>query len=112
LRPVSAALTGALECEREDIETWAYLSLYFADKLRAGTALETYRRLGGAEVKEKAVRLLERAATYWDKVCGITSAHYVETPYADGESFSWEKYRPRVLLDIETARRASPKSFP
>jgi hypothetical protein len=111
-RPVSAALTGALECELEDIETWAYLSLYFADKLRAGTALETYRRLGGAEVKEKAVGLLERAAGHWDKVCKITSAHYFETPYADGESFSWEKYRPRVLLDIETARRASPKSFP
>lgn len=106
LRPVSPASTGALECELEDIETWAYLSLYLADKLRAGTALETYRRLGGAEVKEKTVRLLERAATYWDKICGITSAHYVETPYADGESFSWEKYRPRVLLDIETARRA------
>ncbi len=111
-RPVSAALTGALECEREDIETWAYLSLYFADKLRAGTALETYRRFGGAEVKERAVRLLERAATHWDKICGITSAHYVDTPFADGESFSWEKYRPRVLLDIETARRAAPKSFP
>jgi hypothetical protein len=105
-RPSSAASDGAEECEREDIETWAYLSLYFADKLRAGTALETYRNLGGAEVKEKAVGLLERAAGYWDKICRITSAHYIETPHASGESFSWEKYRPRVLLDIETARRA------
>ena len=111
-RPASAALTGALECELEDIETWAYLSLYFADKLRAGTALETYGRFGGSEVKEKAVRLLERAAGHWDKICEITSAHYFETPYADGESFSWEKYRPRVLLDIETARRTAAKSFP
>ena len=105
-------MTGALECELEDIETWAYLSLYFADKLRAGTALETYGRFGGSEVKEKAVRLLERAAGHWDKICEITSAHYFETPYADGESFSWEKYRPRVLLDIETARRTAAKSFP
>lgn len=111
-RPSSSSLDGTEECEREDFETWAYLSLYFADKLRAGTALETYRRLGGAEVKEKAVGLLERAATYWDKVCAITSGHYFETPYADGETFSWEKYRPQVLLDIETARRAAPDSYP
>jgi hypothetical protein len=106
-RPASASIPSALACELDDIETWAYLSLYFADKLRAGTALETYRRLGGAEVKEKAVKLLERAATYWDKVCEITSGHYFETPYADGGTFSWEKYKPQVLLDIETARRAS-----
>ena len=111
-RPASASMSGPMECELEDLETWAYLSLYFADKLRAGTALETYRRFGGAEAKGKAVKLLERAATYWDKICGITSTHYVESPYADGKSFSWEKYRPQVLLDIETARRASPTSFP
>ncbi len=112
LRSAKAATAGTLACELDDIETWSYLSLYFADKLVAGTALETYRRLGGAEVKAKAVRLLERAATYWDKVCKLTSAHYVETPYVNGDGFIWEKYRPRVLLDIETARRAAPKSFP
>ncbi len=112
LRPAVAATTGALECELEDIETWAYLSLYFADKLRAGTALESYRRLGGAEVRGRAVRLIEHAAAYWDKVCEITSGHYFETPYADGETFSWEKYRSNVLLDIETARRAESDSYP
>ena len=112
LRSAQAATVGTLACELDDIETWSYLSLYFADKLVAGTALETYRRLGGAEVKAKAVRLLVRAATYWDKVCKLTSAHYVETPYVNGDGFTWEKYRPRVLLDIETARRAAPKSFP
>ncbi len=106
LRPASAAPAGPLACELDDLETWAYLSLYFSDKLRAGTALETYRNLGGAEVKAKAVGLLERASNYWDKICKITSSHYFEVPYVAGESFSWEKYRPRVLLDIETARRA------
>ncbi len=112
LRPAGSATTGALECELEDIETWAYLSLYFADKLRAGTTLESYRRLGGAEVKRKAIRLLERAAVYWDKVYKITSSHYIETPYVDGTAFSWEKYRPQVLLDIETARRATSDPYP
>lgn len=107
-RRAGAASTGALACEFDDIETWACLSLYFADKLRAGTALETYQSRGGAAAREKAVRLLERAAGYWDRICGITGAHYLEAPYADGESFSWEKYRTRVRLDIETARRAAP----
>jgi hypothetical protein len=106
LRSAAPAPTGAKECELEDIETWAYLSLYFADKLRAGTALETYRRFGGAEVKAKAVGLLESAAGYWDKICAITSSHYFEVAYVDGSSFSWVKYRPQVLQDIETARRA------
>ena len=57
-------------------------------------------------VKAKAVRLLLRAAAYWDKLCRITSSHYFEVPYVAGDSFSWEKYRPQVLLDIETACRA------
>jgi len=106
LRGASPPPVGAKECELEDIETWANLSLYFADKLRGAAALETFRRFGGAAVKAKAIGLLESAAGYWDKVCAITSAHYFEVAYVDGNSFSWEKYRPQVLLDIETARRA------
>jgi hypothetical protein len=109
LRPKAGSSSGALECELDDLETWAYLSLYFGDKLRAGTALETFRRFGQIEEKKRAISLLEGAATHWQKVSDITGRHYRETPHVHGDGFSWEKYRPLVLRDIEIARRAVPR---
>lgn len=44
---------GTLACERDDLETWSYLSRYFADKLRAGVALQTFRLTGQNRRNEK-----------------------------------------------------------
>jgi hypothetical protein len=108
LRANVSAFSGALECECLDIESWARLSLYFANKLRAGVALRTYRKNGDAAEQQKAIALLERAADNWEDVVRSTSRHYRETPHVSGVAFHWARFRDQVARDINVAREAKP----
>ena len=110
--------TGAFACELDDLETWANLSLYFADKLRAGVALHTFRRSGARSKQRRAVKLLERCADYWQRVSEITEKHYRDVPYIDESAsasaldakvFSWSAYLPQVLRDVAIAKEAAPE---
>jgi len=112
LRPKTRIYPGALECELADLEAWANLSLYFAQKLRAAVALETFRRTGVLSEKEKAVSLLEEAQANWGNVTSVTQRHYREVPYVGGGTFSWSKYMDQVERDIEIARQATKISKP
>jgi hypothetical protein len=109
----------ALACELDDLETWAYLSLYFSDKLRAGVALLQYRLTENKLQQEKAVILLRNCLSYWKKLSVITSAHYKEVPYVEGYKsslnafkdagyFSWSKYLFQVERDILIAKETIP----
>lgn len=106
--------TGALECELDDIRTWGHLSLYFAEKLRAGIEFETYR-LTGMNRWKKAVVHLEQAQDHWETTCGITTSHYRPVPYATdhwpGMTFSWAQYRDQVQRDIQFVRNARPYAY-
>ncbi len=113
LRPGSSA---ALACELDDLETWAHLSRYFADKLRAGVALHTYRVTGEKAQQKKAVQLLANCVGSWKKISAITASHYNDVPYIDDYSsggnaykdakrFSWIKYLPQVERDVVLAER-------
>ena len=42
-----------------------HLGLYFAEKLRAGVALETFRQIKVVQQREMAVKHLEAAAAHW-----------------------------------------------
>lgn len=103
-----------LECEISDVRTWAYLSLYFADKLRAGVALETFRKTKAIEKRQEAVSLLKKAAEHWAKVVDITSWHYhpipaVQLSRTERENdavFSWKQYQDQVERDIQIASNA------
>jgi len=112
LRPKA---TTALSCELDDLETWAYLSQYMADKLRAGVALQTFRKSNDKASQQKAVDLLTTCLIHWKKISAITSSHYREVPYLDDQStksqpdndgriFSWAKYLPQVERDVSIAR--------
>ncbi|HMG92069.1 MAG TPA: hypothetical protein VK589_18560 [Chryseolinea sp.] len=109
--------SGALLCELDDLDTWAYLSKYFATKIRAGIALHTFRTSNAKSEQEKSVKLLSDCLTYWKKISEITKGHYNEifylddqstanNPQNDGKTFSWSKYLPQVERDIEIARQA------
>jgi hypothetical protein len=104
------AAPGALACEVLDLRAWAHLAHYFAAKLRAGVALETYRNGNGdPESREEAIKILEGAVGDWDAVVKATEGHYQEIPYAtdwrEGETFSWAKYRDQVERDVLVAKR-------
>ncbi len=109
LKSRAAVTPGALGCEIADLETWANLALYLAQKLRAGVALETFRRTGAPKEKEIAVSLLEVAVRYWENIAAITEKHYREVPYVGGGRFSWSKYLEQVRWDVEIAMEAMPK---
>ncbi len=105
----------ALLCELDDLDTWAWLSLYLADKIRAGVALQLYRIGGDTRQQQKAVRFLTTCVNEWKKISEITAAHYHEVPYVDDHSsggiafkdarrFSWSKYLPQVERDLILAK--------
>ena len=108
-----------LLCELTDLETWAQLSRYFADKLRAGVALQTYRQSGDGAKQQQAVALLTKCRAHWQRVSEHTASHYHEVPYIEGNTFggtaykdalrfSWTKYLPQVERDIELAGEKRP----
>jgi len=106
----SKSIPPTLACELDDLETWAYLSAYFADKLRAGVALQTFRTSGDKSQQQKATQLLMQCRTHWTKVSEITRGHYQEVPYiddgSDASTFSWAKFLPQVERDISVAEQS------
>ncbi len=95
-----------LECEIMDVKALSHLSLYFADKLRAAVALETFRVARTASEKTKAVTLLETAKSHWVEVIAVTKPHHNTIPllHTGNTGFSWEVYLKEVERDITTAK--------
>ncbi len=102
--------TGSVDFELADIRAWANLSLYFAEKLRGGVALQTFRLTQRPSDRSEAVSRLRRAAYHWDSLIQVTRPMYGEVPliHTGSTPFSWERYRDRVLHDITIAEMADP----
>jgi len=121
LHLLTKGASPTLRCELDDLETWASLGSYFANKLRAGVALHTYRITGEATQQKKSVQFLTSCLTSWKRISRITAAHYSEVPYVDNHStggkaykdalvFSWSKYLPQAERDIMLAKTAVVKN--
>jgi len=103
-----------LNCEIADVQAWACLSLYFADKLRAGVELETFRKTKAKGQQRKAVLLLKNAAQHWKEIVEVTQQHYNAIPAVQlsgskqkhNAVFSWEQYSDQVKRDIQIAEAA------
>ena len=102
--------SGALVSELDDVATWSYLGIYFADKLRAGVALQDFRNTGNIEKKNQAIALLKKCLGHWDQVIKYTKDRYNPTPHVstqrygdEFQEFSWELLRPQVERDIQIA---------
>ena len=110
--PVKAT-SSALRQEVADVKAWAYLGLYFAQKLRGAVALQTYRIQGDEKNKTLAIQHLQNALKQWDEVIALTRPLYNDMPLVhfsesdDSRRFHWEKLRPAVANDIDIARNAS-----
>jgi hypothetical protein len=120
VKNINTAEDHSLMYEVADVKVWANLGLYFAQKLKGGVALQTYRLRGGEENKQNAVKHLENALRFWDVVIDITRPIYNDMPLAaysyphegnlsvidTDRRFHWEKLRPEVAKDIQIARNA------
>ncbi len=100
--------------ELEDIRTWAYLGLYFSEKLKGGVALQTFRLTGEESKKDEAVGFLQAAAGHWQNVVDHTIDRYRPVPHVsipenseEYTAFSWKYFLPEVKRDIEIARSAT-----
>jgi hypothetical protein len=114
LRGYVTPYSGALVSELDDVATWSYLGLYFATKIRAGIALESFRITGDQDKKRDAIRHMRACLEYWDNVVAFTKDRYMPTPHVstqhygkEFESFSWESLRPQVVRDIEIVEKAT-----
>jgi hypothetical protein len=123
VKNISTTTNKALLYEVADVKTWANLGLHLAEKLRGAIALQTYREQGDERYKQEAIKHLETALWFWDTVISITGPLYNDMPLVhyseqDGKPwkendhlrFHWEKLRPDVARDIETAKHAVPKA--
>jgi len=96
--------------EVTDCRAWAYLSLYFADKLRGGVALHSFRKSGVAELQQESLRYLERAVGHWQALIQVTEPVYRDMPlihlekHRDGR-FHWSRFLSDVKRDVETAKQ-------
>lgn len=117
---INTSANNALMFEVADVEAWAYMGLHFAEKLKGAIALQTYRLKGGEENKQNAIKHLQNALRFWDDIVRITRPIYNDMPlvhYSEQNgirseenkhlTFHWEKLRPDVAKDVETARNAT-----
>lgn len=103
--------------EVADVKAWSYLGLFFAEKLRAAVALQTFRVSGAKTLKTRAVDHLERSVAYWDELVGLTEPVYRDMPLAhynppdnrrnDDNLFHWKRLRAAVAKDVTAARDAA-----
>ena len=116
---INVTANKALRYEVADIKAWSYLGLHLAEKIKGGIALQTYRSGGGESNKQDAVKHLQKALSHWDSVISITKPLYKDMPLVHlsqqgGKeskenfylTFHWEKIRPDVVKDVETAQQS------
>jgi hypothetical protein len=113
IEPLDAGDNVAYRYELADIRAWCALSDYFAEKLRAGVALQTFRRTGETDQQRMAVNHLEQAQRHWERLCAITDPIYKPSPAThlhlhEDSTFIWSRFRPSVARDIEIARQSQP----
>lgn len=117
VRAIDTSEDASLMYEVADVKAWSYLGLFFAEKLRAAVALQTFRTTGAASFKAQAVDHLERSLAHWDEVVTLTEPIYRDMPLAhynppdnrrnDNNLFHWKRLRAAVAADLETARNAA-----
>lgn len=113
-----------LKHEISDIKTWAYLGLYFSEKLKGGTALQYFRMAGEAGKQKESINHLELALSYWEKVVETNRPYFDDIPllhlgdrYNNGGDirpltrFSWANLTGEVRNDIEIAKNSGPKPY-
>ncbi len=107
--------------EMDDIRTWSYLSLYFGEKLKGGTALQEFRTSGNPRKQEESIKYLEAALGYWEQVVKITGKYiddislvHLNKRYVNSGNarplarFSWANLLEEVKNDVEIAKTSKP----
>lgn len=93
-----------LEIELTDLEFWAYYGKYFASKIRAGVALESFKNGKNDQGKKEAIEELKKASTIWYRMVELAERYNVEViPHQFDFDYSWRKHIKNVEKDIAIA---------
>ena len=103
-----------MQSELDDLKTWCSLGYYFADKINAGVALQTYLLSGKMKEKKKALMYANKCLKHWKNVIILTENRYQLMPYVmmnhpenkwpNFKGFHWKDYLSEVEYDIEFIR--------
>ncbi|VGO22467.1 beta-N-acetylhexosaminidase family protein [Pontiella sulfatireligans] len=96
-----------------DLEAFARLGQYYADKIRGATALHRFRVEGEKKIRREAVKHLKVASGHWKQYAGVASSQYNEqlfarTSYTDRDGRLLEL----AIDDIRIAKEAKHNEFP
>jgi len=110
-----ANLTEAAQAEYKaaklDAEACCWLGEYYRAKRMAAVDYELYRRAGGEERKDSALRRVRRARYCWRKLSDVTAEHY--RPVLDRlrmktTEFTWASELPKLRRDMVLLAQVKP----
>lgn len=84
-----------LKCEIADVQAWAHLGLYFAQKIRTAVALNQQK-------KPEAIAAITAAQKHWRDLVVVTDEHIQPGYLAITEDqFHWKNYQGQVDAEVE-----------
>ena len=96
-----------------DLEAFARLGHYYADKIRGSVAVHHFRVDGEKKVRRKAVKHLKAAADHWREYAETASAQYTVQLLARTSYTDWNgKLMEYAKADIRIAEKAKYNEFP
>jgi hypothetical protein len=92
--------------EVSDIRAWAYLGLYFSNKLKAAVEYQKYLDTNDINFHSNAIKWLEKSAENWNDVVKVTREVYDPVPllhynYTNREYFHWSEMQKEVTAELE-----------
>jgi hypothetical protein len=96
------------ECTAQDVEAYAALGRYYAEKLDGAVSLAKFLFFGDERDRTSAVSSLERALAAWRELVATTEKHYLPQEIFLIGHFHWKNLTSDVERDIAIARDARP----
>lgn len=101
-----------LQYELTDIKAWAYLGMYFSNKLRSAVAYQQFLESKNPANHSEAVKWLEIAVEKWSKLVDVTSSAYKPVPLMqynfrrnDERLFHWSIVENEVMEELEWLKK-------
>jgi hypothetical protein len=99
--------------EVSDIKAWAYLGLYFSDKLKAAVAYQKFQNTKDVMYHQEAVDWLEKATNNWSELVNVTKLVYQPVPIEhkgyknDSNLFHWSIVQDEVEAELKWLKELS-----
>lgn len=93
--------------EKSDIQAWAYLGLYFSNKLKSAVAYQKYINLQDNKFLQESISWLEKATDNWDELVVVTKPVYEPVPIehkgykVDSNLFHWSIVQEEVEAELK-----------